>query len=173
MQVSTRRATLADAETLSEISRKTFYDTFTGTCTEDDMQSFLETYFNLEQVQKELSNANDQYHLAFIDGEVAGYTRFMEDYTSFSLMSKWKSLELKRIYIYKKFQGNGIAQVLMNLVLSYALENKYEVIYLGVWEHNKRAQRFYEKYGFVDSGYTHDFPIGGTPQMDNWLWKFL
>jgi ribosomal protein S18 acetylase RimI-like enzyme len=173
MQVSTRRATLADAEILSEISKKTFYDTFTGTCTEDDMQSFLETYFNLEQVQKELSNPNDQYHLALIDGEVAGYTRFMEDYTSFSHMSKWKSLELKRIYVYKKFQGNGIAQVLMNLVLSYALENKYEVVYLGVWEHNKRAQRFYEKYGFVDSGYTHDFPIGGTPQMDNWLWKFL
>ena len=29
------------------------------------------------------------------------------------------------------------------------------------------------KYGFIDSGYTHDFPIGNTPQTDVWLWKFL
>ena len=54
-----------------------------------------------------------------------------------------------------------------------ATEKKYEAVWLGVWEHNIRAQKFYGKYGFEDSGYTHDFPIGSTPQTDKWFWKFL
>ena len=97
----------------------------------------------------------------------------MEDYSNFDLMKKWKALELKRIYVHKNFHGKGIAQQLINFVESFAKENKYEVVWLGVWEHNLRAKRFYEKSGFTDSGYTHNFPIGNTPQTDNWLWKLL
>ncbi|MEO5889770.1 MAG: GNAT family N-acetyltransferase [Ferruginibacter sp.] len=174
MQITTRRAKPADAEILSAISKQTFYDTFTGTCSEGDMQSFLEEYFNLKQVQADLSNENDFYYLAETeDGKVAGYLRFMEDYSNFPVMKKWKSLELKRLYVTKEFQGLGVAQQLMDLTLQFAKENGYEVLWLGVWEHNMRAQKFYGKYGFINSGHKHDFPIGNTPQTDNWLWKFL
>ncbi|CAN5791647.1 GNAT family N-acetyltransferase [soil metagenome] len=173
IEVTTRRAGIADAKALAEISRQTFYDTFTGTCTEEDMQSFLEQYFNLNQVMKELKNENDNYYLAELNGEVIGYLRFMEDYESFPHMKQWKALELKRIYINKAHHGKGVAQVLMTLFMNYAIENKYQVVWLGVWEHNMRAQKFYEKFGFVDSGQTHDFPIGNTPQTDRWSWKFI
>lgn len=173
MQITTRRATLADAVTLSALATQTFYDTFTGTCTEEDMNSFLESYFNLQQVESELKNENDFFYIAEIDGQAAGYLRFMEDYTSFPEIKKWKALELKRIYVSKEFLGKGVAQELMDFILQYAGEHQYEVVWLGVWEHNLRAQKFYEKYGFVKSGYTHDFPIGNTPQTDFWLWKFL
>lgn len=173
MELTIRRATLHDAEALSIIARQTFYDTFTGTCTEEDMQQFLDEYFNLEQTKKELSNPDDLFFLAEANGVLTGYLRMMEDYSGLELMKKWKALELKRIYVDKQFHGMGIAQQLINFVESYARENRYEVIWLGVWEHNLRAKRFYEKSGFADSGYTHDFPIGNTPQTDNWLWKFL
>lgn len=173
MQVLIRRATVKDTEALAILSRQTFFDTFTGTCTEEDMQQFLQEYFNVEQVKAELCNENDFFFLAEIDGIPAGYLRMMEDYSNFELMKKWKALELKRIYVDKKFHGKGIAQQLINFVESFAKQNEYEVVWLGVWEHNGRAKRFYEKSGFSDSGYTHDFPIGNTPQTDNWLWKFL
>lgn len=173
MQVTIKRATLSDAATLAVLSRQTFYDTFTGTCTEEDMQQFLQEYFNLEQVKSELVNDNDFYFFAEIDGVPAGYIRFMEDYGNFPLMQQWKALELKRIYVDKNFHGRGVAQQLMAFIENFAKENKYEVLWLGVWEQNGRAKKFYEKCGFTDSGHTHDFPIGNTPQTDNWLWKFL
>lgn len=173
MKLTIRRANIEDAAALAALSKQTFFDTFTGTCTEEDMQGFLEEYFNTDQVKKELLNENDFYFFAEIDGVPAGYLRMMEDYSNFELMKKWKALELKRIYVDKPFHGKGIAQQLINFIESFAKENKYEVIWLGVWEHNVRAKRFYEKSGFTDSGYTHDFPIGNTPQTDNWLWKFL
>ena len=164
---------MADAEMLSAISKQTFYDTFTGTCTEEDMQSFLQIYFNLKLVQAELNNENDFYYLAETEGRVAGYFRFMEDYVNFPVMKKWRSLELKRIYVIQELQGKGVAQQLMEYILQHAKANNYQVVWLGVWEHNLRAQKFYEKYGFVNSGHTHDFPIGKTPQTDYWFWKFL
>ncbi|MCW3089623.1 MAG: acetyltransferase [Ferruginibacter sp.] len=173
MQITIRRATLADAETLSAISKQTFYDTFTGTCSPEDMALFLEAYFNLKQVKRELKNPSDFYYLAEQGGKAIGYLRLMEDYSNLPLMKKWKSLELKRIYVLKEFQGKGVAQQLMDYTMQYAKDNDYEVVWLGVWEHNGRAQKFYEKYGFEYSGHTHDFPIGNTPQTDRWLWKFL
>ena len=172
-QIIIRRATIADAVKLSAISIQTFYDTFIGTCKEEDMTAFLKEYFNLKQVQAELSNENDFYYLAELNGRVVGYCRWMEDYTNFSLMKRWKSLELKRIYILKEYHGKGVAQQLMNLVIQYAQSNQYQVLWLGVWENNHRAQKFYKKNLFVNSGHTHDFPIGTTPQTDCWFWRFL
>jgi diamine N-acetyltransferase len=173
MEITIRRITLADVDALAVISKQTFYDTFSGTCTAADMQNFLEDYFNEQQITKELSNTNDFYFFAEIDGKPAGYIRFMEDYSNFSVMKKWKALELKRIYVAKEYHGKGVAQKLMDLIIDFAVKEKYEVVWLGVWEHNVKAQKFYEKYGFVNSGHTHAFPIGSTPQTDFWFWKFL
>ena len=173
MGISIRRITVADVNTLSAIAKKSFYDTFTGTCTQEDMAHFLEAHFNEKQLAKELHTENSHYYFAEVNSFPVAYLQFGEDYSGFPSMKKWKALELKRIYVLKEFHGGGVAQYLMEYYLAHALQHGYEVAWLGVWEHNIRAQRFYEKYGFAKSGYTHDFPIGKTPQTDVWLWKFL
>lgn len=171
--ITIRRIGPTDASVLAAIASKTFYDTFTGTCTEADMRQFLEDYFNEAQVTKELSDAADFFYFAELNGVPAGYIRFKEDYGNFPLMQRWKTMELKRIYVLKEYHGQGIAQKLMEFLMDWCKEEKYQAIYLGVWEHNIRAQKFYAKYGFENSGHTHNFPIGDTPQTDFWLWKFL
>src|SRR5882757_1034031 len=170
MEITIRRVLQEDVPALAAISKQTFYDTFTGTCTEEDMQQFLVAYFAEHIVAKEVADINDQYYFAEIDNVPVGYIRFMEDYRNFSVMEKWKALELKRIYVLNEYQGKGVAQKLMDLYLTYAKENNYEVVWLGVWEENLKAQNFYKKYGFEFSGHTHNFPIGNTPQTDIWLW---
>ena len=57
--------------------------------------------------------------------------------------------------------------------LKFAAKNNFEIVWLGVWEHNEKAKGFYKKFGFIDSGIMHDFPIGSTPQTDHWLYKFI
>lgn len=173
METNIRRVTINDVSTLSEMARKTFYDTFTGTCTESDMELFLDQYYNEEQLSKELLDDESFCFFAEVNGTPVAYFSFIEDYKNFPEIKKWKALELKRIYVLKAFHGKGIAQKLMDFILNFAKEKKYEIVWLGVWEHNIRAQRFYEKYGFVNSGYTHAFPIGNTAQTDIWFWKFL
>ncbi len=171
-KVTIRRVQPHEATTLSNIARQTFYDTFTGTCTEQDMQHFLDTVFSTEQLAKELANPDDHCFFAETGANVAGYLRFMEDYGGLPLMRQWKALELKRIYVTKEYQGKGVAQQLMDFYINFANQHEYTALWLGVWEHNERAKKFYVRYGFTDSGHTHDFPIGDTPQTDNWYWKF-
>ena len=173
MEITIRRILIAEAPALSKMAKQTFYDTFTGTCSEEDMQAFLEQYYNLEQIKKELSNQDDYCFFAEINGEPVGYIRFMEDSSNFAEVNKWKSLELKRLYILKEYHGKGIAQKLMEFFIAFAEQYQYELVWLGVWEYNFRAQKFYSKYGFINSGHTHDFPIGDTPQTDIYLWRFL
>ena len=168
-----RRAGTADSAILSKLACQTFYDTFTGTCTDEDMRSFLQQSFSEDALLRELQNENDLCFFVEENNVPIGYIRFMEDYSNFPFMNQWKSLELKRIYILKEHHGKGIAQKLMDFFLDHARNQNYKAVWLGVWEHNSRAQKFYEKYGFVNSGYTHDFPIGNTPQTDIWMWKFL
>lgn len=173
MNITIRKILAEDVPVLAAIAKQTFYDTFTGTCTAEDMQQFLIAYFAEHVLAKEVADSNDHYFFAEADGRPVGYLRFMEDYSGFAEMKKWKALELKRIYVLKEYQGKGVAQKLMEFFLDYAQQYNYEAAWLGVWENNFRAQQFYKKYGFENSCYTHDFPIGNTPQTDNWFWKFL
>jgi ribosomal protein S18 acetylase RimI-like enzyme len=173
MQIVIRKIEPEDAEILSVLAKQTFYDTFTGSCTEEDMQGFLEEYFNVSRIKNELEDSNSFNYFALVNGVPIAYMRFKEDYESFPYMKRWKAIELKRLYIQKEFQGKGIAQQMMDLFIGYAIGNNYEAAWLSVWEYNFRAQKFYSKYGFEDSGYGHDFPIGNTPQIDRWYLRKL
>ena len=96
-----------------------------------------------------------------------------EEESDVTLIKKYKAIELKRIYVLKEYHSKKVGAALMNFALQFAAEKNYEAVWLGVWEHNLKAQAFYKKWGFVDTGATHDFPIGDTPQMDNWLIKVI
>ena len=167
-----RRLTSADVPALSVMAKQTFYDTFTGTCTEDDMADFLEYYYNEAALEKEMTDGI-AYFFAEMNDEPLGYMSIRDERPAFAELKGSRALELKRFYVEKNFHGKGIAQEMMNFFLDHAKAGGYDVAFLGVWEFNFRAQKFYLKYGFEISGHRHDFPIGNTPQTDIYLWKFL
>jgi len=168
-----RRAVTEDALLISSLSGVTFYDTFNDTCTEEDIKGFIETFFNVELVSKELQDANDFYFIAFINEKAVGYIRMKEEESDVEIINKYRGIELKRIYVLKEYHSLKIGAKLMSFALNLATEKKYELVWLGVWEHNEKAKNFYKKFGFEDSGATHPFPIGSTPQTDQWLYKFI
>jgi ribosomal protein S18 acetylase RimI-like enzyme len=53
----------------------------------------------------------------------------------------------------------------MDACFEKAREGDHDVMWLGVWEYNPRAQRFYEKNGFSVVG-KHVFQLGEDPQTD-------
>ena len=173
MDIEIRRGTLNDAVLLSQLSTTTFLDTFRGTCTDEEIEQFVQRCFNVEQTYKELQDKDDFYFIASTDKEPAGYIRMKEVASDVDLIKKYKSIELKRIYVLKDYQSKKVGAALMKFTLQFAAEKNYEAVWLGVWEHNLKARAFYKKWGFIDTGSTHDFPIGNTPQIDNWLIKLI
>ena len=171
-QISMRRITSADVPALSVMAKQTFYDTFTGTCTEDDMTQFLEYYYNETALLQEIEKGIE-YFFAEFNGVPAGYLSFHDETPEFSEIEGSSALELKRFYVQKEHHGKGTAHTMMHFFLDHAVSQGYDVVFLGVWEFNFRAQKFYSKYGFLTTDHRHDFPIGGTPQTDVYLLKFL
>jgi diamine N-acetyltransferase len=60
----------------------------------------------------------------------------------------------------------------MNKCFETALEKSYRTMWLGVWELNYRAARFYEKHGFKIVG-KHVFQLGSDAQTDLVMEKHL
>jgi ribosomal protein S18 acetylase RimI-like enzyme len=60
----------------------------------------------------------------------------------------------------------------MEAAIQIAMDHKKAVIWLGVWEHNRRAIDFYIKWGFKRFG-EHIFMLGEDAQTDLLLRKTL
>jgi ribosomal protein S18 acetylase RimI-like enzyme len=58
----------------------------------------------------------------------------------------------------------------MTEALEQARRRGAAVLWLGVWERNPRAIRFYEKCGFADAG-SQTFVLGSDPQTDRIMWR--
>lgn len=169
-----RRADINDLELLHQLGRKTFDDTFGGTCTKEDMQGVLDLYFKHEQCSAELQDASDNFFFLEDEGTVKGYMRINSKHNC--PLESWAGkncVELVRFYFLKEFHGTGASDVLMDFALQFARDSGYEMMFLSVWEYNFRARGFYEKHGFLNSGVENDFPLGSTPQTDLWFVKDL
>lgn len=172
--IQIRRGTPNDVQLLQTIGRKTFDDTFGGTCTKEDMKGVLEKYFNTPQCEFELQDEEDNFFFLEEEGVTKGYIRINEkNEYPFDELKPYKCLELVRLYVLKEFHGTHVANDLMQFAVEFAREKGYDKIYLSVWEYNFRARGFYEKHGFINTGIENDFPLGTTPQTDYWFVKDL
>lgn len=169
-----RRGDLNDVFLLEQIGRKTFDDTFGGTCTREDMRNVLELFFNPTQCSVELADGADNFFFFEEGGITKGYLRInaKHAYPLDSFRDR-QCIELVRLYVLKEFHGTGVANKLMKHALEFARQRHFEIMYLSVWEYNFRARGFYEKHGFVNTGVKNDFPLGSTPQTDYWFVREL
>lgn len=97
-----------------------------------------------------------------------GYVRMREG-EKYPEFGDRDSLEIARIYVVNKFIGTGVGKLMMQKCISLAKEIKKDIIWLGVWEKNKRAISFYTKWGFEKFA-EHPFLLGDEVQTD-WLMK--
>ena len=153
--------------TVTYLSRTTFYDTFQAENTPEDMALFLDQHMTEEVIKAELLHPENIFILARTDKPV-GYAKLSYTNNPFAV-SGVKAVEISRLYLQKEHIGNGAGRALMNFCLSTCQELGFAIVWLGVWEHNARAIRFYQHAGFEKFG-EHMFMLGTDAQND-WLMK--
>jgi diamine N-acetyltransferase len=62
-------------------------------------------------------------------------------------------------------QGHGYGKALLKKAIELSVEDSLPFLWLGVWEKNSSAIRFYESIGFIPFG-EHVFMLGTDPQRD-------
>lgn len=162
--VEIKKVYLEDIDQLQKIARQTFYETFSGANTEENMTKYLQENLSIENLSRELRNENSEQYFAMFDGNLIGYLKLNFGQSQTELKDD-KAVEIERIYVLKEFHGKSIGQVLYEKAISIALQKNAEYIWLGVWEENPRAIRFYEKNGFLEFD-KHIFKLGDDEQTD-------
>jgi diamine N-acetyltransferase len=171
MTINIKKCALDDSRKLQEVSYETFNETFKHQNSPENMNAYLERAFNLNQLEKELSNISSQFFFAYFNNEVAGYLKVNTNDAQSEEMGD-ESLEIERIYIRSKFQKHGLGKYLINIAMEIAVKENKRKIWLGVWEKNENAIAFYKKMGFVQTG-AHSFYMGDEEQIDFIMTKTL
>ncbi|WP_439504716.1 GNAT family N-acetyltransferase [Sediminibacterium sp.] len=158
------KISLADVTQLQQISRKTFKETFSEHNTKEDLNKYLNEQLSIERLSEELNNPHSAFYFACENKKVIGYLKLNWSTAQTEYLDE-QAFEIERIYVLKEYLGKGVGQFLLENAIIIGKEKKPSYIWLGVWEMNTRAIRFYEKNGFIVFS-SHLFKLGNDIQTD-------
>jgi ribosomal protein S18 acetylase RimI-like enzyme len=163
-QLIVSRVVANQVEDLQVISRSTFFETFSEYNSDSDMANYLEKDMSIQQLMNEFNNPDSHFYFVSSNDKIVGYLKLNLVNIEGSDSNK-KGIEIARIYVLSEFHGSSAGQLLFNKALTIAQENNCDYIWLGVWENNPRAIRFYKKNGFEIKG-NKKFILGDDVQND-------
>jgi RimJ/RimL family protein N-acetyltransferase len=103
------------------------------------------------KVKGQLQQLPENYWVALVESKVIGTIALSPIEND--------SVVLKRMFLNKRFRGQGIALLLLNTAIKWSNTNKIDTIYLGTMTQFQAARRFYERNGFQQIART-DLPQG-------------
>lgn len=154
---------------LVKISRQTFEEAFEKDNDSVDFKNYMDKAFATETLKEELSNTNTFFYFVTEGGTLVAYFKLNVGNAQSDVKLE-DSMELERIYVLAEHQGSGLGEQILSKVKTLALQHHKTMLWLGVWEENKRAIQFYQRQGFHKFG-THPYFIGSDEQTD-WLMRF-
>jgi ribosomal protein S18 acetylase RimI-like enzyme len=167
-RISIRRAGTDDNQRLAALGRETFLDSFAADNSPLDMADYLEQSFGPDIQAAELADPASGFLIAEAEGDPVGYARLVEALPPPCIDAK-KPIQLARLYADKGWIGSGVGAALMRACIADVQKRQGDGIWLGVWEKNGRAIRFYRQWGFRQVG-TQPFVLGKDRQIDLVLW---
>ncbi|CAO3619744.1 unnamed protein product [Cunninghamella blakesleeana] len=168
------KAEFEDAELLTQLGSKYFKQTFEHDNTEEQMNDYLDSAFQKQIQEQELSDPTFFTYFLYKmkdenpneKEEAIGFFQLRNDKTTvYDFIQDEEAIELKRIYIDQQCIGNGLGRLLMDQCLAIVQSLGKQTVWLGVYEHNHIAQKFYRKYGFYVVG-DHIFKVGDKEDRD-------
>ncbi|EOL46363.1 GNAT family N-acetyltransferase [Enterococcus caccae] len=162
--IEIKKIRLEDLAELKALSIKTFTDTFAKDNTPEDLKNYLDQAYTDEKLTSELQNKQSEFYFIYSNKEVAGYLKINIDDAQTEKMEN-DALEIERIYIDLNFKRLGLGKMLYKKAIERAKELNKSSIWLGVWERNFAAMKFYHKMGFTQVG-EHSFYMGEDEQID-------
>lgn len=168
MTVIVRRATADDAALLHELAELTFGLACPPGTTQQAIDDFLATTLSETSFAGYLADPDRALCVAEVEGTPVGYTMLVfgepSDPDVVDAITVRPTVELSKVYAVQGHHGAGVGPALMFASLGIAGE-RASAVWLGVNQHNGRANRFYEKNGFAIVG-TRRFLVGGRLEDD-------
>jgi ribosomal protein S18 acetylase RimI-like enzyme len=163
-ELNIQPATPEDADIIADMGARTFEAAFGADNSPEDMQRYLFLNFSSARIKEQLSDPATTFLLASKNKRPVGYVVLRVSKNHIAKIGP-DAVELVRFYVESDIIGRGYGAALMRACLEKAHKNGHRTIWLGVWEKNQRAIRFYRKWGFTKVG-TQEFVLGSDLQRD-------
>ncbi len=161
--MSVRPALAADAGALAALAAATFPLACPPHTTDEAKADFIAAHLTEASFDDYLADSDRELYLATVDGEPAGYTMLVfgepSDFDVAATITARPTVELSKLYVLPAHHGARVSSALIDASLAAAESRDAAGIWLGVNQENARANRFYEKSGFVLIG-TKKFLVG-------------
>ncbi len=168
MDIQFKEITVADLSELKALSIQTFKAAFESKNDPLDFQNYLATAFSDVQLHKELQTTNSYFYFIKAQDKTVGYIKLnCED--AQNELKEANGTELERIYVLPSYQGKGIGAKALQWAEQQTKTWNKSYLWLGVWEENTSAIKFYERHGYRTFG-KHPYFVGSDEQTD-WLLK--
>jgi ribosomal protein S18 acetylase RimI-like enzyme len=161
----------ADVDILLYLSRKIFDESFHALNTTENMLAYMDQAYNREQLNKELLDGNSEHYFICDHEQKVGFLKINWAPAQSDIRDP-ESLEVQRIYVDGAYQNKGLGALLLEKAMQRAREMGMKYVWLGVWEKNPHAIRFYQRHGFEIFG-THPFVMGDEVQTDILMRQFI
>ncbi len=165
------RTNPSDVDILLDISWRTFYESFNHLNTPENMDAYMSKAFTREKLLSELLNPFSEFYFAKEGETFIGYIKVNKCPAQSDIRDD-TSLEIERIYIDSQYQGKKLGSQLLDKAKNRGKELDLEYVWLGVWEKNGDAIRFYRRHGFEIFS-SHPFVFGDEVQTDLLMKYFL
>lgn len=157
-----RPAVEADAPALADLGRQTFIDTFVAgfgiPYPAEDLAAFLDASFSPETIRTKLNEPGAAWWVAERDGELLAFANTGPNTLPHPEASA-SHAELRRLYVSKAAQGQGLGAKLLAISLEWMEAHTDGPLWIGVWSGNLKAQKLYAAYGFEKAG-EYQYPVG-------------
>jgi diamine N-acetyltransferase len=154
----------SDANLLARIGETTFRETYSADTSAEEMDQYVAHAFARATIERELARPGSSFFVALVDGAPAGYLKTNTGDVQTELREK-QGFEIESLYVLREFQGSGVGRRLLDCAIEEARRQGAEYVWLGVWERNEKARRFWEKQGFIEFG-SHPFQFGDVGHTD-------
>jgi GNAT superfamily N-acetyltransferase len=162
MSVIFRLAGTDDAPQLSKLGAETFTETFGHLYDPSDLALFLVNHGE-GQWRQELADPEFAVLIAENEGVAIGYAKVGPPHLPFE--PRGIGVELRQFYLLEPWQGQGLADTMMQWAIDEAERRGGDDLYLSVFVGNHRARNFYERWGFVAEG-RYAFMVGNHADED-------
>lgn len=165
---SCRLATLSDASALAALASETFQHTWQNLVPAEHRAVYVASTFTPEALTTDLARPDVRYLVLVPEDSqsLAGYARLSLGATPPAPLALPHPALLDRFYLQSTWHGTGAAQQLLAFVFATATQHATETLWLCHHPSNARAERFYLRQGFVETGVGLPFHLEGRVYDD-------
>jgi ribosomal protein S18 acetylase RimI-like enzyme len=161
------KGTIQDAEKLQGLAQTTFIESHGHSASTEDILNYVELHLTINKLRMELEDPNNRFYLLFSSDKLIGYSKIIFN-SSYKEQTPQTSAKLERLYLLQDYHGQRLGHKLMEFNIQLAKYNHQTGIWLYVWTENKKAIRFYKKYGFEQIAETY-FTISRQHKNPNYI----